>query len=139
MNEKVLAKEEFESFLNSLGNRLVILWFSAPWCGPCRRIKALGEVKVEALKKYKTDVYCINVDDHMELFGWLKTKRMLKGIPSILAYYGDEKRDLWYCPDDSVLSGDPKLVTDFFDRCIRKAMDYGLDNVEKETERPITV
>lgn len=125
--EKILAKEEFESYLNALGNKMVIIWFSAPWCAPCRRIKAtcLDRInKIDELQSKNIDIYTINIDDHMGLFGWLKTKRMVPGIPTLLAYYGDVERDIWYIPDDSVSGADVKKVNEFFDRCLKKHRQY---------------
>ena len=125
--EKILAKEEFESYVNSLGNKMVIIWFSAPWCAPCRRIKKTCTDRIDEIENIKSkniDIYTINVDDHMGLFGWLKTKKMVPGIPSLLAYYGNVKRDVWYIPDDSVSGADIKNVNDFFDRCLTKLRDY---------------
>ena len=137
--EKILAKEEFESYLNNLGNKMVIIWFSAPWCAPCRKIKSTCEKKLEEINKLNNkniDIFQINVDDHLELFGWLKTKRMVPGIPSIIAYYGDVNRELWYAPDDSVSGANEKEVKDFFDRCMMKSIDYS--NNENELNRPKT-
>ena len=40
---------------------------------------------------------------------------------TLLAFYGDVKRDQWYIPDDSVSGGDLTQVQQFFDRCAAKA------------------
>ncbi len=140
--EKILAKEEFESYVNSLGNKMVIIWFSAPWCAPCRRIKKTCTDRIDEIENIKSkniDIYTINVDDHMGLFGWLKTKKMVPGIPSLLAYYGNVKRDVWYIPDDSVSGADVKSVNDFFDRCLRKLRHYSSPENENENNiRPVT-
>ena len=55
----------------------------------------------------------------MELYYALKTKKMVNGIPSILAYYGNVERDMnqWYIPSDSVIGGDENEVNLFFNRC----------------------
>ena len=140
LEEKILAKEEFESYINSLENKMVIIWFSAPWCAPCRRIKKTCTDRIdeiESIKSKNIDIYTINVDDHMGLFGWLKTKKMVPGIPSLLAYYGNVKRDVWYIPDDSVSGADIKNVNDFFDRCLIKLRDY-ISSENDNNVRPFT-
>ena len=122
----IANKTNFENYLNNLGNKMTIIMFTASWCNPCKRIKPTCLLGFEQIKNEnkKIDIYTIDVDDQMELFGWLKTKRMVAGIPAILAYFGDVKRDVWYIPDDSVSGGDIKEVNDFFDRCMKKAADY---------------
>ena len=54
--EKILAKEEFESYLNSLGNKMAIIWFSAPWCAPCRRIKATCLDRIDKIENLKSNL-----------------------------------------------------------------------------------
>lgn len=117
-------KEYLETSINTINKHMIVLWFSAPWCGPCKKIKELCETRIEEFKNLKIETHRINIDDNLDVFGLLKTKRVVKGVPSILAYYCDKERDIWYTPDDSVLSGNETLVNEFFDRCIKKAQDY---------------
>ena len=59
----------------------------------------------------------INIDNDSELFIALKSKKMIKSIPTLLFYNNKVKRDSWYIPDDSVIGGDINQVYAFFDRC----------------------
>ena len=105
-------------------SNLILIQFSADWCGPCRSIQTLCHEKIMDLPD---NVYTIkiDIDKHMDVYMFLKRKKMLKGIPSLLAWYPCEDRDMdvWYIPNDSVLSSNPTDVNAFFVRCNRKAKD----------------
>ena len=47
----------------------------------------------------------------------LKKKKMVHGIPAILAYYPGTK-EFSYVPDDSCLGGNIDNVKNFFERCL---------------------
>jgi len=122
--EHISSKTNFEKYLDNLGSNIAIIWFSATWCNPCKRIKSTCEERIKEMENKNMDIFVVDVDEDMELFGWLKTRRMLSGIPCILAYFGKEERDIWYIPDDSVSGGEKKDVNDFFDRCMVKSLEY---------------
>lgn len=95
-----------------------IVKLGAEWCGPCKRIEGLVASCVE---KAPANVQCaiIDVDESFELYGFLKTKKMVNGIPAILAY---KKGNLNYIPDDCVLGSDSNQVAAFFVRCYKDAL-----------------
>ena len=93
----------------------IIVKFGAPWCGPCKIIKHLCD---EWFKLTPGFIYAdINIDNDIELFSALKSKKMVKSVPTLLFYNNKVKRDYWYIPDDSVIGGDIHQVCAFFDRC----------------------
>lgn len=96
---------------------VVIIKFGAEWCGPCKKIEALVN---SCMSKMPDNIQCVMVDvDHsIEIYGFLKTKKMINGIPAILAYYAG---NLNYIPDDAVIGADPTQVTLFFERCLEQA------------------
>ena len=49
---------------------------------------------------------------------FLKTKRIVNGIPSILAYYPGPK-EIFYEPNDSCLGGNINNTKEFFERCLK--------------------
>ena len=101
-------------------NQLIVLKFTASWCGPCKSIQSICETNVKDIQSQFPGslIYCeIDIDDSLELYMRLKKVKMLNGIPSLLAYYSGA-RDFWYIPNDSQLGGDKKKTQDFFNRCI---------------------
>ena len=104
----------------TLQHHILIVKFGATWCAPCQRIKAqVNQCFVEMPR----NVLCadIDIDESIDLYVGLKSKKMVKGVPTILAFYGDTARDKWYIPDDSVSGGDAGAVASFFQRCAAKA------------------
>ena len=92
---------------------LVRLKLGASWCGPCKTIKPV----VDAFFASSPDnVICcdIDVDESFDLYAYLKSKKMVNGIPVMLCY----KRDnTIFIQDDSVTGSDPVQLDAFFKRC----------------------
>tara|TARA_Y100000994_G_C15564347_1_gene389671 strand:- start:267 stop:665 length:399 start_codon:yes stop_codon:yes gene_type:complete len=106
--------------LGNTGDKMFIIKFSAPWCAPCNKIKPIVGGHIERLLlKYpeKLVTISIDIDKHLDLYGFLKRKKVVKGVPAILVYRGTELQDHWYMPLDSVLGGSIDEVHKFFDRC----------------------
>ncbi|AET72863.1 hypothetical protein PGAG_00409 [Phaeocystis globosa virus 12T] len=115
--DDMMSEQDLFKLQNELGEKeILVIKFTADWCGPCQGIKSLVEELVATLPasiKYQE----IDIDESIELYAKLKSKRMVNGIPAILAYKGG-KKDIWYTPDDSVLGGDKAQIKAFFDRCV---------------------
>ena len=99
---------------------VIVIKFTANWCGPCKRIASQVEKHFLDMPE---NVICveIDVDECTDLYSLFRTKHMLTGIPAILAFYGDEPRLRFWIPDDRVVGADVKEVKNFFDRCQEKA------------------
>ena len=104
-----------EDFLRLLLNNpgLIILKMGATWCGPCKRIKPVLD---GFFASSPDNVVCcdIDVDECADLYSYFKSKKMVNGIPVILAY---KKGNTSYIPDDSVTGADPAQLDMFFRRC----------------------
>jgi thioredoxin 1 len=104
-----------EDFLRLLINNpgLIVLKMGATWCGPCKRIKPVLD---GFFASSPDNVVCcdIDVDECADLYSYFKSKRMVNGIPVILAY---KKGNVSYIPDDSVTGADPSQLDQFFRRC----------------------
>jgi len=89
-----------------------IIKLGAEWCGPCKRIEGLV---TSCMDQAPPNAQCaiIDVDEAIEIYGFLKTKRVVNGIPAILCY---RKGNLNYIPDDVVIGSDQKQVIAFFQR-----------------------
>ncbi len=92
---------------------LLFVKFGATWCKPCRLIDGL-------VKSYfmstPDNVTCaiLDIDDNIDLYGYLKRKKVTYGIPAILCY---TKGVTDIMPVDSVTGADNFLIHSFFDRC----------------------
>jgi len=107
--------KDFQTILhNSPG--LVIVKFGAEWCGPCKKIEPLVQ---EWFSRMPNTVQCclIDVDENFELYGYLKNKKMVSGIPAILCYVRGNTN---YIPDDSTAGCDVGQTNAFFSRCIQR-------------------
>jgi thioredoxin 1 len=92
---------------------LVIVKLGATWCGPCKKIAHLVDAFFASAPP---DVICadIDVDDSIDLYAHLKSKRMVNGIPVILLY---KRGNVSFIPDDSITGADPAGLDAFFKRC----------------------
>jgi thioredoxin 1 len=113
------VKVSIESFSQILSNNpgVVIFKFGATWCGPCKMLQPVIE---NAIPQMPNNVlfYDIDVDESIDLYAFLKSKKMINGIPALLAYY---KGTLNYVMDDTIRGFDIQQANLFFDRCFKKA------------------
>lgn len=96
---------------------LLVIKFTATWCGPCKNIKNITENYVKQFPQSIKFIE-IDIDESIELYAFFKNKKMVNGIPAILAFYPGEK-EFFYVPDDSCLGGNIENVTNFFERCLK--------------------
>ena len=115
-----LTPEELFTLQSSLHNRIIVVKFGAEWCGPCKKIKPLWNEWI-TIAPNNIVIVDIDIDESIDLYVQLKAKKMVKGVPTILAFYGDVKRNQWYIPDDSVSGGNEGDVKNFMNRCFVKA------------------
>ena len=104
--------EDREAFGKILSNNkgVVVIKFGAKWCAPCRNSKAFV---YENFKRMPGNVTCydIDVDECLDIYAALKAKKMVSGIPVILAY---RRGNLGPAPDYSVTGADDKAISQFF-------------------------
>ena len=92
---------------------LIILKLGANWCGPCKTIEPVVHAFFASAP---TDVICgdIDVDQSFDFYSFLKSKKMVNGIPVILCY---KKGNDSFIPDDAVTGVEPNALHNFFMRC----------------------
>ena len=92
---------------------LIVIKLGAEWCGPCKQIK---NVVHAFFASSPPEVVCadIDVDQCMDFYSFLKSKKMVNGIPVLLCY---KKGNSTYIPDDAVIGSDPTQLHLFFQRC----------------------
>ena len=115
-----LTPEELFTLQRSFHDKVIVVKFGAEWCGPCKKIKPLWNEWI-ALVPSNIVIVDIDIDESIDLYVQLKAKKMVKGVPTILAFAGDVKREQWYIPDDSVSGGNEGDVKNFMNRCFMKA------------------
>lgn len=111
--DDVVSLQGFRDLL-STNPGLLIVKFGAEWCGPCKTIEHNVQTWFQCMPD---NVQCvmIDVDESFELYAFMKTKKMFKGIPAILMY---KKGNLNYVFDDGVNTSDKREVEAFFQRCL---------------------
>lgn len=84
--------------LNGLKHKGVLLFFNAAWCKPCAKIKRLVAEKKGIIDNHNINLLYINIDtskdqyqNDAEFYSFLKRKRIIKGVPSLLLYLPDNK------------------------------------------------
>lgn len=108
----IASRDVFMSLLER-NPGLIIIKFGAKWCGPCKRIK---QVVHGFFASSPENVLCcdIDVDECVDVYSFLKSKKMVNGIPVMLCY---KKGNVSFIPDDSVIGADPVQLDAFFRRC----------------------
>ena len=115
---ELTGKTAFQQAINE-NPGVMIIKFGAEWCGPCKKID--GHVKL-LMGNMQANVqsYIIDIDDSLEIYSFLKNKKMVNGIPAILAYY---KENTSHIPDDIVIGADVVKINEFFERSYQKAKE----------------
>jgi len=106
---------------------LIVLKLGATWCGPCK----LVEPAVHGFfASSPPEVVCgdIDVDRSFDFYSFLKSKKMVNGIPVLLCF---KKGNGTYIPDDMVTGADPQQLHQFFIRCGKHLMDALTKNPPK--------
>jgi thiol-disulfide isomerase/thioredoxin len=92
---------------------LVVVKFGAAWCAPCQRVLPVVDA---FFATSPDDVLCcdIDVDESFDAYAFLKSKKMVSGVPALLCY---ARGNASFIPDDSVSGADPAALDAFFQRC----------------------
>tara|TARA_B100002051_G_scaffold9161_1_gene7826 strand:- start:11257 stop:11628 length:372 start_codon:yes stop_codon:yes gene_type:complete len=112
-----LDVDSFQRVVANLANKRLLVRFTAPWCRPCRRIEPLCHERFMGLPD-ECLIAELDIEETLELYSAFTKHKMLKGVPAMLLFRGDTKRDRWFIPDDSVSGDDAATVNAFFDRCV---------------------
>lgn len=116
MSKTVISQiENRKAFMTLLEHNtgLIILKLGASWCGPCAKIeKPVNDFFATSPE----EVICgiIDVDDSFDFYAFLKSKKMVNGIPAMLCY---KKGNNTFIPDDSITGSDLVGLDAFFKRC----------------------
>jgi thioredoxin-like negative regulator of GroEL len=116
MSKQVISEiANRQSFFHLLDNNpgLIVIKLSAEWCAPCSKIKPVVH---GFFASSPPEVICadIDVDKSFDFYSFLKSKKMVNGIPALLCY---KKGNTTYIPDDSITGADSHQLHLFFSRC----------------------
>ena len=115
---EIASLAEFKRLLDQ-NPGVFILKLGAEWCGPCKAVEPLIHDLISKLPTDKIQCAVIDVDESFELYAFLKTKKMVNGIPAILAYHAGNAT---YIPDDAVIGADSKQIVDLFRRAVNRCV-----------------
>ena len=119
IHNELADREAFQEILNS-NEGIVILKFGAEWCQPCKLINPFVHEMFNKLPEGFT-VYDLDVDDNFEIYAYLKSKKMVTGIPVVLAYYRENKT---FASNESISGANQEEYNAFFLKCIKKSITY---------------
>jgi len=116
MSKEIISQiESRDAFFHLLNNNpgLIILKLGATWCGPCKQIE---HVVHGFFATSPPQVVCgdIDVDESFDFYSFLKSKKMVNGIPVLLCY---KRGNQTFVPDDIVTGSEPQALDLFFRRC----------------------
>lgn len=98
---------------------VVIIKLGAEWCGPCKKIEHPVTEWMKMMPKDLIQCIILDIDESFEIYATLKQKKMVNGIPAILAYY---QGNVSIIPDDIVVGADLAQIKLFFDRSISRVL-----------------
>jgi thiol:disulfide interchange protein len=97
------TRNDLVNYLKETKYEYVILKFHADWCAPCKvigpKVKNMVLEKAEQLKSHENKfIYIeVDVDECFDLYAFLKSKKMVRGIPTIFLY----KKEIYSKSDES--------------------------------------
>ena len=115
---EIMNREAFFTLLTH-NTGIIVIKLGAEWCGPCKIIKPVIH---GFFASSPPEVICadIDVDKSFDFYSFLKSKKMVNGIPALICY---KKGNLTYIPDDSVTGSEPTQLHNFFMRCGKHLTD----------------
>ena len=103
--------------LLKINQGIIIVKFGAEWCGPCKKVEQQVYAGFNQMP-VNVQPIIVDVDESFELYAFLKSKKMVKSIPTLLCY---EKGNVSYVPNDVVVGANVDEINIFFKECFDKA------------------
>ena len=130
MSKQIISEiENRDAFMTLLQHNpgLIVLKLGAEWCGPCKTIK---QAVHGFFASSPPEVVCgdIDVDKSFDFYSFLKSKKMVNGIPALICY---KKGNSTYIPDDIVTGANSQQLHNFFIRCGKNLMDSLIQHPNK--------
>ena len=110
--------------------KVFVLRFTAAWCRPCRQIKPTYQGWVSQMGDAVVSID-VNIDESLDTYSFFKRKRIIRGVPAVLAWVpGDKDAECSYWPDDSVCTGSIPDLLLLFDRLSRAIAARAHETIE---------
>jgi thiol-disulfide isomerase/thioredoxin len=109
---KIISRQDLHDALTK-NTGLLIIKLGAEWCGPCKKIESAVNFYMSHMPANATCVM-VDIDESFDLYSFLKFKKVVNGIPSILMY---EKGNTNFIPDEVHIGSDVAKVQMFFEKC----------------------
>jgi thiol-disulfide isomerase/thioredoxin len=109
---KLITRQDlYEALLKNTG--LIVLKFGAEWCQPCKKIESFVHQYMSNMPPKATCIM-VDIDESTDLYAFLKSKRIVNGVPAFLAY---DTGNVSYAPDVSHIGSDKGQIHLFFEKC----------------------
>ena len=103
-----MKRDDFFKLLET--NQDVIVFFlTATWCVPCQTIKSYV---LEKSSQYEITFIQLDADQDSDVYSLLKTKKQIKGVPSLLVY---KKNNISFNANLSISGTNKNEIDCFFD------------------------
>jgi thiol-disulfide isomerase/thioredoxin len=113
--------ELYQHLQNS--TKTTIIKFGAVWCSPCKKIEPFFYNYLDNLRE-QFNWIIIDIDVSYDLYGFLKGKRIVTGVPCFLRFNKRENREnndiISYVPDDILIGANRNELDQFFLRAMTK-------------------
>jgi thioredoxin-like negative regulator of GroEL len=116
---EITNREVFQEILDN-NQGIILLKFGATWCQPCKVISPFITSMIEKLPPIFT-IYDLDIDDNFEIYAYLKSKKMVIGVPVMLAYYKENKS---FASNESVSGTNQEGYKQFFNKCFSQSIYY---------------
>lgn len=107
-------RQEMMELFKSGNPGAIIIKFGAEWCAPCKKIDSFVDKYMEMMPSDKIRCIKIDIDNALDVYAFLKSKKIVNGIPVCLAYY---KGNTHFVPDNVVIGTNTDEIKMFFEEC----------------------
>lgn len=86
------TRDDLINYLKTTQHEYTIIKFYADWCAPCKHLSPiLHKMITEKYEQFKDQpnkfsFIELDVDESFDLYAFMKSKKMLRGIPTIFVY-----------------------------------------------------